>query len=105
MAQAKNKRHILLTTSATDTGAAVEPLSKDRTFQATAEGAGSVSATVVVEASNEDESGPYITLGTISVSGTTSASDGFASDANWVYVRARCTAISASTTLSVVMGN
>ena len=73
------------------------------TFQATVTGSGTVSATVAIEVSNDGDN--FITLGTITLSGTTTATDGFASAANWSVVRANCTAISGtSAALSVVMG-
>lgn len=73
------------------------------TFQATVSGTGTVTATVLIQVSNDGTN--WITLGTITLSGTTSATDGFASSAPWAYVRSNCTAISGtSAALSVVMG-
>ncbi len=73
------------------------------TFQATISGTGAVTATVLIQVSNDASN--WITLGTITLSGTTSATDGFASSAPWAYVRSNCTAISGtSAALSVVMG-
>ncbi len=60
-------------------------------FQATVVGTGSVSATVIIEASN-DQVG-WIALETMALSGTGVASDGFSLDAAWGFVRARCTAV------------
>jgi len=75
----------------------------DATFQATVSGTGAVSATVNIEVSNDNTN--WLVLGTITLSGTTSATDGFASTANWRYVRSNCTAISGTNAaLSVVMG-
>lgn len=62
------------------------------TFQATVHGTGSVSATVVFEATN-DRLGAVL-LETITLSGSGLASDGFALDAAWGSVRARVSAIS-----------
>lgn len=64
-----------------------------KAFQAYIVGTGAVSATVLIEATN-DESLGWILLGTITLSGTTSTTDGFASEAPWGYYRARVTAIS-----------
>ncbi len=73
------------------------------TVQATVSGTGTVSATVAIEVSNDNTN--FVTLGTITLSGTTSATDGFAFSAPWVYIRSNCTAISGtSAALSVVMG-
>jgi hypothetical protein len=76
-----------------------------RTFQAYMTGSGAVSATVVVEVTNDRAANQWLTLGTISLSGTTTATDGFASYASWLYVRARLTAVSGtSAAVSCVMG-
>jgi hypothetical protein len=64
----------------------------DRTFQAIVAGTGSVSATVVVEVSSNNVD--WMTLGTITLSGTTRAADGFASRAPWPMVRGNVTALS-----------
>jgi hypothetical protein len=65
-----------------------------RVFQAvgtTSSGAGS--ATILVQGSLDDTN--WITLGTISLTlGTAATSDGFATDAPWLYIRGNCTAIS-----------
>lgn len=63
-----------------------------RTFQATVSGTGAVTSTVLIQVSNDGTN--YITAGTITLSGTTSATDGFVLDAPWAYVRANVTAIS-----------
>jgi hypothetical protein len=74
-----------------------------RTFQATVTGTGAVTATVLIQVSNDGTN--FLTLGTITLSGTTSASDGFASNAPWVHVRANVSAISGtSAAVTVVMG-
>jgi malic enzyme len=75
-----------------------------RTFQADLDGTGAISATVLVEGSNTGDK--FLLLATISLSGTGSTSDGFASDAEWAYVRARVTAISGTgATVNVSMGS
>jgi len=74
-------------------------------FQATVVGTGAVAATVVIEGSNDGTNWVATTLGTITLSGTTSATDGFTTDAPWMYVRARVTAISGTgATVTVLMG-
>lgn len=77
----------------TGVGSAVSPVTEPfRVYQATVVGTGAVSATVNVEGSLD---GTYfIPVGIISLSGTTSATDGFASQAQWQYVRGNITAIS-----------
>lgn len=76
------------------------------TFQATANGtSGSFSATVDVEVSNNETD--WMTMGTISLSGTatTANSDGFASSASWLFARGNVTAISGiGANVTLVMG-
>ena len=82
----------LLSTNTTATGSSQRISQANRTFQATVTGTGTVSATVVIEGSNDNSN--FLEIGTIVLSGTASDSDGFASNAPWAYVRARCSAIS-----------
>lgn len=65
-----------------------------KTFQATVAGTGTVSATVQILVSDDVAATPSILLGTITLSGTTSATDGFASEGSWGYYMAKVTAIS-----------
>jgi hypothetical protein len=75
-----------------------------RTFQGAVVGTGSVSATILIEVCNDQSMGA-LPLGTITLSGTTSATDGLATQATWNWVRARVSAVSGtSATVSVVMG-
>lgn len=72
-------------------------------YQATVAGTGAVTATVVIEVSNDGTN--WLTLGTISLSGTTTASDGFASSARWHWVRSKVTAISGTgATVNTLIG-
>jgi hypothetical protein len=74
-----------------------------RTFQAVVDGTGAVTATVVIQVSNDGTN--YLTLGTITLSGITTSTDGFASSAAWEHVRASLSAISGtSATVNVTMG-
>lgn len=57
-------------------------------FQATVTGTGAVTATVTIEVSNDGVNAVGTAMGTITLSGTTSHSDGFTSVAPWKYVRA-----------------
>lgn len=87
----------MLSTTAAATGATVSMLNEDNrssTFQATVSGTGAVSATVIIEVSNDNVGWISDATTTITLSGTTTASDGFLSTASWAYIRARCTAIS-----------
>lgn len=73
------------------------------TIQATVTGTGAVTATVVIDCSNDGVNACSTALGTISLSGTTSASDGFTTDAPWKFIRARTTAISGTNATLVVL--
>lgn len=74
-----------------------------RTYQATVAGTGAVTSTVIIEGSNDGVS--FLPIGTITLSGTTLASDGFVSPAPWAFTRARMTAISGTSALvNVTMG-
>lgn len=61
------------------------------TFQATVSGTGAVTATVLIQCSNDGTN--WLLLGTCTLTGTTSATDGFAVAAPWAFVRANLTAI------------
>lgn len=80
-----------------------EHIKPEQTYQATVAGSGAVSATVLIQFSN-DQVG-WITGATITLSGTTSASDGFSANASWKYKRANLTAISGTNAaVTVTMG-
>lgn len=94
---------LLDSVTATGAGTAIEMNSHAQTFQASITGTGAVTATVVVEVSNDGSN--YLTLGTITLSGTDSDSDGFASSAAWTFVRGNVTAISGtSAAVTLTMG-
>jgi len=79
---------ITLLNAVTGTGAGtpVVPVeSPNRVFYAKVVGSGVVTATVLVEVSLNGSD--YLTLASFSLSGTTSDSDAFVSDASWIYVR------------------
>jgi hypothetical protein len=92
--------------TATTTGSTVDMAGYDndeRNFVAYISGTGAVSATVLVEVSNN--SVHFMTLATITISGTDSAADGFVSDEAWQYVRGKVTAISGTgAEVSLTMG-
>jgi hypothetical protein len=66
-------------------------------FQATVSGAGSVGATVRIFGSNDGEVAVGTELGTITLSGTNSDSDGFVGNAAWAFTRAEVSAYTAGT--------
>lgn len=93
--------------AATTTGAGLSVFSRlfpgPKTFQAVVEGEGAVSATVLIECSNDDEH--WMELGSIALTGTASDTDGFESSAAWAYHRANVTAISGTgAAVTVKMG-
>lgn len=87
----------------TGTGAWVYKDAPKATIQATVTGTGAVTATVVIDCSNDGVNACATPLGTISLSGTTSSSDGFTTDAPWKFIRARTTAISGTSATVVVL--
>lgn len=99
------------TTTTTQQSLALFKESPYSAFQAIVSGTGAVSATVVIYGSLEDTTAVgtnsnWVTLGTISVTGTTSASDGFTTIAPWRWVAAKVTAISGTgATVKVIMGS
>ena len=76
----------------TGAGQAINLSGDAHTFQATVTGTGAVSATVLVQCSNDGIN--WLTLGTSTLSGAVSATDGFATAAPWSFVRGNVTAIS-----------
>jgi len=93
-----NSAQTILDTTAIATGKNVQPAAQRRTFQGVVEGSGAVAATLEVYGSNTDPTGTTgthgVLLGTITLSGTDSATDGFVTDVPWVNVWGKCTAIS-----------
>ena len=103
-------QHILLDDVSTTGAGGKAPLIKkgdsSATFQATVNGtSGTVTATIDIEVSNNEED--WISMATISLSASAPVadSDGFASNASWAFVRANLTAITGTgASVTVVMG-
>lgn len=78
----------------TSTGASdvFQPWGTRRTVEITVAGTGAVSTTVQVQISNDESN--WINLTTLTVAGTTTATDGAAMDAAWRYMRLNITALS-----------
>jgi hypothetical protein len=75
------------------------------TFMATVIGTGAVGATVVIEFSTDGTNWAATPAGTITLSGTTSSTDGFTTAASWKFARARVTAVSGTgATVTAQMG-
>lgn len=66
----------------------------NRVFQASVAGTGVLAASVKIEVSADPINLGWITLGTIDLAGTTTATDGFAIDAAWPYTRASLVSVS-----------
>ena len=93
--------------------AASSPIYKESpysSFQAIVTGTGSVSATILIQVCNQEDTfngvkANWITMGTITLAGTTTATDGFTTVAPWRYVRANVTARSGTgATVEIIMG-
>lgn len=81
-------------TSAPTTGSWVYKDAPNTGIQVVVAGTGTVTATVVIEVSNDGTHAMDTLAGTVTLSGTTSDSDGFAIMTPWKFIRARVTAIS-----------
>ena len=93
--------------------AASQPIYKESpysTFQGIVSGTGVVTASITIQGTNDPTTAAgvasnWVTLGIISLTGTTSASDGFTTTATWRFARANVTTISGtSATVQVIMG-
>ena len=74
-------------------------------FQVILSGTGAVSATVLFEVSLDGTNWVTPGMATVTLSGTTSVTDGFASNAPWRYVRPNITTISGTgATITILMG-
>lgn len=92
-------------TTTTVTGSGMYKDAPFSAFQATVVGTGTVTATVILDVSNDNTYWCATPLATITLSGTTSNADGFTTQAPFKYVRARITAISGTgATVYVTMG-
>lgn len=81
-------------TTTTTTGSWYYKDAPKAAIQAVVTGTGTVTATIIFDVSNDGVNALSTVLGTITLSGTTSSSDGFTTDSPWKYIRARVTAIS-----------
>lgn len=87
----------------TGAGASLQNHGATRSFQAVLTGTGAVTATVVIEVSNDGDN--FLTLDTLDLTGTDLATDGTTLGATWLYLRANVTAITGTgAAVSVFMG-
>lgn len=95
---------LMTSRTATATGSTFEAPGPGATVQAVVTGTGALTATVVVQVSNDGSN--WLTISTLSLSGTTSATQGMALDAHWVYIRADLTVLTGTgATVNVWMGS
>ena len=95
---------LLLNRTTTGASASAESPGAGATVHATVTGTGALTATVVIQVGNIADS--WLDLGTLSLSGTTTATQGLALDAHWVYIRANITTLTGTgATVNVVMGS
>ena len=96
--------NLLLDKTTTGAGSSSGPAPSGRkSFQVIVNGTGVVSATVDIEVSNNNSN--FFAMTTVAVTGTTTANDGFATDAPWRYYRANVTAIAGTgAKVSVLVG-
>ena len=87
---------ILPATLTTVTGGSVpikEENTREMSIQATVVGTGAVTASIVIEVSNDNLGWVSNAVSNINLSGTSVASQGFLLKAPWAYIRARVTGI------------
>lgn len=88
-------------TATSDTFTGIDAI--NRSFQATLTGNGALSATVLIQVSNDGAN--WITMHTIALSGNNYATDGVASEAAWKNIRVNLSAISGTgASVTVIMG-
>ena len=98
-----NRAHLIKNATATATGTAFAIPCAGITVQASVAGTGAVSATVLVEVSNDNVY--FMPLGTITLTGASPQTDGFAASAAWCFIRANVTALSGTgATVNAYMG-
>lgn len=77
---------VLLSTTINATGGAITDINPGSTFQGAVTGTGAVSVTITIQGSLDKVN--WVTLGAMSLSGTTTATDGFVSQGEWYAYRA-----------------
>lgn len=85
-----------LCSAATGTGACttIGPVKSGRkVYQAVVTGSGAVTATVLIQGTTNATTQGWITIGTITLSGTTTATDAFVTNTSWPYVRGNVSAV------------
>lgn len=96
MIQAKQ----MLSTTTNTTGSTITDLNAGGAFQATISGTGAVACTVTIECSLDATN--WISLATITLSGTNTDTDGFSSVGQWPNYRATTSGVTGTVTSIVV---
>lgn len=91
----------ILTTTTNTTGSTIIDRNPGGTFQAVITGTGSVATTVTIQCSLDATN--WLTLGTITLSGTNTATDGFVSQGEWLAYRAVTSGTSGTVTAIQVL--
>lgn len=92
----------MLNTTGNATGSIIRDVNPGGTFQATITGTGTVACTVDIQASLDATN--WVSLATITLSGTNSATDGFYSVGEWLYYRTVTTGATGTiTSIDVIM--
>jgi hypothetical protein len=86
----------ILDTTGNTTGDAVKDINPGGAFQAVVTGSGTVGATVTIQASLDGTN--WLTLGTITLTGTAPQTDGFVNLGEWTHYRAISSATSGTIT-------
>lgn len=77
-----------------------------KSFHGYIAGSGNITATIVVQVANTPiaptVAGQWVTLGTITLSGSAAVSDGFSSEAPWQWYRGNITAMSNANTVAAL---
>lgn len=102
---------LIASSAATGAGVAMGPNQKDsrKTFHVQVSGSGAVSTTALILGSNINSSlalGNWVTLATVTISGTTVISDGFVAESPWRWYRGQVFAIAgASAIVDIIVGD
>lgn len=98
-------RDVLVGATTVQSGPSTFKTAPKSTFQAVVQGTGALTATVIIDASNDGDNWIATPLGTITLSGNDVVNDGFTTDAPWKFVRARVTVLTGTNaTVNVKMG-
>jgi len=97
--------NLVVDATATGTSVARYKTSPYAAFQATVDGTGAVTAVIDIEVSLDGENWCDTVMGTITLSGTTTHTDGFTTMSPWKWVRANITTLTGTdATVNILLG-